>query len=65
MDPPGKWLSFSGKATNRIDSAASPSAYLPAIDDDEILRRILIRSRLLADDDLITERSLRSQIRDQ
>ena len=36
---------------------------LPAIDDDEILHRILIRAAILADDEHLASRALLKQIR--
>jgi hypothetical protein len=36
---------------------------LPALDDDEILQRILIRAAILADDDKIASSKLLKQIR--
>ena len=62
MDPAGKSLFF--------DTRPEPSqAYnhdipgLPAIDDDEILQRILIRAAILADDEQLASRKLLKQIR--
>ena len=62
MDPARKWLSF--------DTRAAPGkAYnhdvlgLPAIDDDEILQRILVRAAILADDEQLASRKLLKQIR--
>jgi len=61
-DPVGKWLSF--------DTRLSPEAaakhyilYLPALDDDEILRRIVIRAAILVDDDQLASPRLLRQIR--
>jgi Domain of unknown function (DUF4132) len=61
-DPGGKWLSF--------DTRTAPDkAYrhdilgLPAIDDDEILQRILVRAAILADDEQLASRKLLKQIR--
>ena len=36
---------------------------LPAIDDDEILQRILVRAAILADDEQLASRKLLKQIR--
>jgi hypothetical protein len=62
MEPGEKWLSFDGPA-------GSGEAYnhdilgLPAIDDDEILQRILLRAAILADDEQLASRKLLKQIR--
>lgn len=61
-EPAGKWLSFDTKIT-------PGQAYdhhilgLPAIDDDEILHRILVRAAILADDEHLASRKLLKQIR--
>ncbi|HKD89816.1 MAG TPA: DUF4132 domain-containing protein [Streptosporangiaceae bacterium] len=62
MEPAGKWLSF--------DTSPEPAAAyrhdilgLPAVDDDEILHRILIRAAILADDEQLASRKLLKQIR--
>ncbi len=62
MEPAGKWLSF--------DTRAAPDQKynheilgLPAIDDDEILQRILVRAAILADDEQLASRKLLKQIR--
>jgi hypothetical protein len=62
MDPAGKWLSFDtklppGKAYNHDILG------LPALDDDEILQRILVRAAILADDEQLASRKLLRQIR--
>ena len=36
---------------------------MPALDDDEILQRILVRAAVLADDELLASRKLLRQIR--
>jgi hypothetical protein len=62
MEPAGKWLSFDTKAAP--DKARNHLILgLPAIDDDEILQRILVRAAILADDELLASRKLLKQIR--
>ena len=62
MDPGGKWLSFAaGPAPHHAYNRGIPG--LPAIDDDEILQRILIRAAILADDEQLADRKLLRQIR--
>jgi hypothetical protein len=62
MEPAGKRLSFDtrpGPAKTYNDEVLG----LPAIDDDEILQRILIRAAILADDEQLVPRKLLKQIR--
>jgi hypothetical protein len=61
-DPAGKWLSFDTKATPE-QAHNHHILGLPAIDDDEILHRILIRAAILADDEQLASRKLLRQIR--
>jgi hypothetical protein len=62
MDPAGKWLSFDTRLTPE-DMYRQQILGLPAIDDDEILQRILVRAAILADDDQLASRKLLKQIR--
>lgn len=62
MDPAGKWLSFDTRLTPE-DLYRQQILGLPAIDDDEILQRILVRAAILADDDQLASRKLLKQIR--
>jgi hypothetical protein len=61
-EPAGTWLSFDTKLTAR-QSYDHDILGLPAIDDDEILHRILIRAAILADDEHLASRKLLKQIR--
>jgi hypothetical protein len=61
-EPAGKWLSFDTKLT--LGQARNYDILgVPAIDDDEILHRILIRAAILADDVQLASRKLLKQIR--
>lgn len=62
MEPAGKWLSFDTKPAHP-DARNHDILGLPAIDDDEILQRILIRAAILADDEQLASRKLLKQIR--
>jgi hypothetical protein len=62
MEGAGKWLSFDTKLTPR-ETHNHYILGLPAIDDDEILHRILIRAAILADDEHLASRKLLKQIR--
>jgi hypothetical protein len=62
MEPVGKWLSFDTRPVPPADGLAGLLG-LPALDDDEILRRILIRAAILADDEQLASRKLLKQIR--
>ena len=62
MDPAGKWLSFDTRLSPE-DLYRQHVLGLPAIDDDEILQRILIRAAILADDEHLASRKLLKQIR--
>jgi hypothetical protein len=62
MEPAGKWLSFDTRLT-ADDTWQQQILGLPAMDDDEILQRILIRAAILADDDKVASRKLLKQIR--
>jgi hypothetical protein len=57
-DPAGKWLSFDTRAAH-----GKAHHHLPAVDDDEILQRILVRAAILADDEQLASRKLLKQIR--
>lgn len=59
MQPAGKWLSFDKMPPG---DAHQSIAGLPAL-DDEILRRILIRAAVLADDEQLASEKLLKQIR--
>jgi hypothetical protein len=61
-EPDGRWLSFDTKLTAR-QAHDHHILGLPAMDDDEILHRILIRAAILADDELLASRKLLKQIR--
>jgi len=58
LDRAGRWLSFDTRLT-RKEAVQYEILRLPALDDDEILQRILI----LADDDQLASRKLLKQIR--
>jgi hypothetical protein len=61
-EPGGKWLSFDTRTAP--DKAYNHDILgLPAIDDDEILQRILVRAAILADDEQLASRKLLKQIR--
>jgi hypothetical protein len=61
MEPSGRWLSFD----SRPPEAACRYAWeqISALDDDEILQRILVRAAILADDEQLASRKLLRQIR--
>ena len=61
-EPADKWLSFD---TRPAPPAPYPSGIpgLLALDDDEILQRVLIRAAILADDEQLASRKLLKQIR--
>jgi hypothetical protein len=61
-EPAGKWLSFDTRPAPPADHPAGIPG-LPALDDDEILQRILIRAAILADDEQLASRKLLRQIR--
>jgi hypothetical protein len=61
-EPAGKWLSFDTKPTAENTSMQEVPG-VPALDDDEILHRILIRAAILADDEQLASRKLLKQIR--
>jgi Domain of unknown function (DUF4132) len=61
MEPSGKWLSFDSKPPEEAYYYAWRQ--MPALDDDEILQRILVRAAVLADDELLASRKLLRQIR--
>lgn len=62
MEPTGKWLSFDARAAP--DKACNHEILgLPAIDDDDILQRTLVRSAILADDEQLAGRKLLKQVR--
>jgi hypothetical protein len=62
MEPSGKWLSFDPKLGQQA-AFNRTVPWLPAVDDDEILRRILVRAAILADDEHLASRKLLKQIR--
>jgi hypothetical protein len=62
MQPAGKWLSFDTKPRAGHEDHQEILG-LPAVDDDEILHRILIRAAILADDEQLASRKLLKQIR--
>jgi hypothetical protein len=61
MEPSGKWLSFDSKPPEEALQCAWQR--MPALDDDEILHRVLVRAAILADDELLASRKLLRQIR--
>jgi hypothetical protein len=62
LDRAGKWLSFDDRpAPDGARLQQIPG--VPALDDDEILHRILIRAAILADDSQLASRKLLKQIR--
>jgi hypothetical protein len=61
MEPSGKWLSFDSKPPEEAYHYAWRQ--MSALDDDEILQRILVRAAVLADDELLASRKLLRQIR--
>lgn len=62
LDSTGKWLSFDTRlGTGNADRYPLPG--VPALDDNEILQRILIRAAILADDDQLATPRLLNQIR--
>ncbi len=62
VEPAGKWLSFDTKLTPH-GAYNQDILGMPAIDNDEILHRILIRAAILADDEHLANRKLLKQIR--
>lgn len=62
MEPAGKWLSFDTRPAPPADYPVGIPG-LPALDDDEILQRVLIRAAILADDEQLASRKLLKQIR--
>jgi hypothetical protein len=63
LEAAGKWLSFDTRPTTPDTACRHDIPGLPAIDDDEILQRILIRAAILADDEQLASRRLLKQIR--
>jgi len=61
MEPAGKWLTFDTKQAAADTTDLFP--WLPATDDHEILRRIVLRAAILADDEQLASRQLLRQIR--
>lgn len=61
MAPSGKWLTFDGSPPGEACRYAWQQ--VPALDDDEILQRILVRAAILADDEQLASRKLLRQIR--
>jgi hypothetical protein len=61
-EPAGKWLSFDSRLSPEV-AYRHQILYLPALDDDEILRRIVIRAAILVDDDQLASPKLLRQIR--
>jgi hypothetical protein len=59
LDPPRRWLSM----RNPPSSVAYPWEEASAVDDDEILWRILARATALASDNEITDKRLLAQLR--
>jgi hypothetical protein len=62
MDPPGKWLSFDTRTPKENDDRRLARC-LPIVIDDEILRRIMIRWGVLAEDERLAKGKLLKQIR--
>jgi hypothetical protein len=62
MEPAGKWLFFDTRAAPPANCPVGIPG-LPAVDDDEILQRVLIRAAILADDEQLASRKLLEQIR--
>jgi Domain of unknown function (DUF4132) len=62
IEPAGRWLSFDTRLSADQEYKHQIRG-LPAVDDDEILHRILIRSAILADDEQLASRKLLKQIR--
>jgi hypothetical protein len=62
MEPSGKWLSFD---TERAAPAGTTDLFpwLPVTDDHEVLRRVVVRAAILADDERLASRRLLRQIR--
>jgi hypothetical protein len=62
MEPSGKWLSFD---TERAAPAGATDLFpwLPVTDDHEVLRRIVVRAAILADDERLASQRLLRQIR--
>ena len=62
MEPSGKWLSFD---TERAAPAGTTDLFpwLPVTDDHEVLRRIVVRAAILADDERLASQRLLRQIR--
>jgi len=61
MEPSGKWLSFDSRPPE--DAYRYAWQQMAALDDDEIVQRILVRAAILADDELLAGRKLLKQIR--
>jgi hypothetical protein len=61
-EPAGRWLSFDTRLSADQEYRHNILG-LPALDDDEILQRILIRAAILADDEQLASRKLLKQIR--
>jgi Domain of unknown function (DUF4132) len=62
LQPTGKWLSFDTRL-GPFDGLDLGVPGLPALDDDEILQRVLVRAAILADDERLASRKLLRQIR--
>lgn len=75
MLPAGKWLSFDVKpAVHRsagtqaevqaeVQAEADLLTWLPAIDDDEILHRVIVRAAILGNEERLASRKLLRQVR--
>jgi hypothetical protein len=61
-EPAGKWLSFDTRLSGG-GQYQHEILGVPSLDDDEILKRILIRAAILADDEQLASRKLLQQIR--
>jgi hypothetical protein len=61
-EPAGRWLSFDTRLSADQEYQHKILGR-PAVDDDEILQRILIRAAILADDQQLVGRKLLKQIR--
>jgi hypothetical protein len=62
MESTGKWLSFDTPRSKENEDRRL-ARWLPIFDDDEILRRIMIRSGVLAEDERLASKKLLKQIR--
>jgi hypothetical protein len=62
MESTGKWLSVDARRPIEADDRRL-ARWLPIFDDDEILRRIMVRSGILAEDERLASRKLLKQIR--